>query len=221
MPIYLSPSPSKQNKRGIFCSRSKVAAALLNKHLQINGISAGLTSLRQSVDEGYETEKTVADPGTSSKMKRERKAARTLGIIVSAFLACWLPFFLWSQIECTSSRPSAGTGAATAPLGGDPGLLGGLLQFRPESAHLRLLQQGVQGGFQEDPSGLLPIYLQAGLLEVGQKGRDPPITYSNASSEMYGNNFVRSDLRAEAIAQRFSHNVSENEVINLQNEAII
>lgn len=49
---------------------------------------------------------------------------------------------------------------------------------------------------------------------------DPPITCSNASSELQ-NNYVRNDLRAEAIAQRFSHNVSENEVINLQSEDVI
>ena len=33
-----------------------------------------------------------------NKIRREHKAAKTLGIIMSGFLVCWLPFFLWYVI---------------------------------------------------------------------------------------------------------------------------
>lgn len=46
--------------------------------------------------------------------------------------------------------------------------------------------------------------------------REPPISYSNASSEVPGNYITRDHM-----VPRCSYNISEGEVVNLQSEAII
>jgi hypothetical protein len=50
---------------------------------------------------------------------------------------------------------------------------------------------------------------------------DHQVNYSNASSELHVNNHLRTDLRVEGMVQRFSYNISEGEIINLQSEDAI
>ncbi|XP_037955621.1 octopamine receptor beta-2R [Teleopsis dalmanni] len=73
-------------------------------HRQSVGVSAGGEALSGSGSSKTLTLHEVEQDHTPTKdkhlikMKREHKAARTLGIIMGTFIVCWLPFFLWYTI---------------------------------------------------------------------------------------------------------------------------
>ncbi|EGI66112.1 PREDICTED: octopamine receptor beta-1R [Acromyrmex echinatior] len=165
--------------------RSKVAAALLNKHLQINGISAGLTSLPTVDQSSPEPQQVAEEPPitSSSKMKRERKAARTLGIIMSAFLACWLPFFLWYII--TALCDSCESGEVVVAVVFWVGYFNSALNPLIYAYFNREFRAAFRKTLESCCRAIGPVR------DLRQVHRKQDLVHSNASSELHVNNQLR------------------------------
>lgn len=61
---------------------------------------------RNSHCDDHDSDQSTPSKRSINKMRREHKAAKTLGIIMGCFILCWLPFFLWyvSTAMCGESN---------------------------------------------------------------------------------------------------------------------
>jgi len=78
---------------------SRIGNAMMYNHngdaLSTSGGSSKALTLPDATDGSGGPHNTPTKDRQIIKMKREHKAAKTLGIIMGIFILCWLPFFLW------------------------------------------------------------------------------------------------------------------------------
>ncbi len=67
-----------------------------NSSMSSNSVSVKLQRQGSRLSAVLETENEVA--ATEQHRKRESGAAKTVGIVMGIFLACWLPFFIWMPL---------------------------------------------------------------------------------------------------------------------------
>ncbi|XP_056634041.1 octopamine receptor beta-2R [Diorhabda carinulata] len=91
---------------------NRQGAALLLHQNNTNGDmlsnSGGSSKTLTQHDINQDLHHTPTKERNVSKMKREHKASRTLGIIMGTFMLCWAPFFIWYDTVylCDSCRDS-------------------------------------------------------------------------------------------------------------------